>query len=187
MLHSFEFIGMVLSMIGAWYAIGTNHKENLEAKGKGFMFFALSNLSMMIFAYIAGFYALMIQMFIFNISSVLGLYKFNTKKVSIPIISLAIVVWITIIYQLVYHSHISLESMNITEVSAAIIAIIGAYVYLSKQKFWINVAFICYFVADILYVYVAYEKEFIFFGILSAFFVFTSTRGAYYVNFKKTK
>jgi len=182
-----EFIAMVLSMAGSWYAIGTDHKKNKNAKGIGFALFSLSNFAMMFFAFYAELYALLVQMFIFNVSSLFGVYRFTKKEISYPIIAFGLLVWIFLSYSLFNMESIPFEEISTLELIAAVIAVIGVYSYLSKEKKLINLAFICYFVADILYVFVAYKSGHLFFGILSAFYIFSSMKGFFAFNNIKIK
>jgi hypothetical protein len=73
--------------------------------------------------------------------------------------------------------------MNPLDTIAATIAIIGSFILKSHDlNFRLN-AFIAFFIADVLYVYVGYNHGMYFFMIQSAFFLYTSFEG--YLNTKK--
>ena len=60
---------------------------------------------------------------------------------------------------------------------ASIIAIIGSFLLSSHNHVIRSYAFICFFIADVIFVYIGYTNTFYFFMIQSAFYLYTSLKG----------
>lgn len=173
MVEFFEFIAMFFSMLGAFYMSRGTHTMI-----KSFMAFGISNMLLIIVSLEMGMMALLVQMMFFWYASYTGLVKFGVDKDTLNII--------TGFFAIGVIAFMDLRNMQFQitpiEVIAAMMAITGAIIikYNSQRK---N-AFILYFVADILYVYIAVSHGLLWFGIQSAFFIYTSAAG-YIREYKK--
>lgn len=175
MIEVLEFVAMIFSMLGAFYMSRGTHTMI-----KSFMAFSVANMLLIIVSLQLGLGALFVQMIFFSYASYSGLIKFGVRK---DLLLLVLAIYLVL---LSLFSDISNWKFEITliEVIAATMAIAGAIIikYNSQRK---N-AFILYFLADILYVYIAINHNLMWFGIQSAFFIYTSMVG--YINeYKKEK
>lgn len=171
-----EFLGMVFSMLGAFY-MSRDYNKDPRHMEKAFGFFLISNVSMIMLSAALLMIPLLIQMGLFMITAYNGLIKNrpDLKKMVliVPIVTFSIGTALFI-------SNMQKEmSLHITmiEVLAAAIAIYGSHI--AKEEIYNKriLSFILFFVADILYIMIAYEKGLLFFGIQSAFFLYTSLSG----------
>lgn len=174
MVELFEFVAMGFSMLGAFYMSRGSH-----AMIKSFIAFGVSNMLLIIVSLEMGMMALLIQMMFFWYASYTGLVKFGVDKDTLSII--------TGFFAIGVIAFMDLRNMQFQitpiEVMAAIMAITGAIII--KHDSQRKNAFILYFVADILYVYIAISHGLMWFGIQSAFFIYTSAAGYIKENTKE--
>ncbi len=171
-----EFFGMVFSMLGAFFMSRDFNKDPRHME-KAFAFFMISNVSMIMLSAALLMIPLLIQMGLFMITAYNGLIK-NRPDLKrylflIPLVTFTIG---AILFSNNLGGDIKLEITAI-EIIAAAIAIYGSHI--AKEEIYNKriISFILFFVADILYVIIAYEKGLVFFGIQSAFFLYTSLSG----------
>lgn len=171
-----EFLGMVFSMLGAFY-MSRDFSKDPRHMEKAFLFFLISNISMIMLSAALLMIPLLIQMSLFMITAYNGLIK-NRPDLKKLVILVPVITFIIGAILLVSNlqKNISLE-ITIIEVLAAAIAIYGSHI--AKEEIYNKriLSFTLFFIADILYVMIAYEKGLVFFGIQSAFFLYTSLSG----------
>lgn len=171
-----EFLGMVFSMLGAFY-MSRDYNKDPRHMEKAFGFFLISNVSMIMLSAALLMIPLLIQMGLFMITAYNGLIKNrpDLKKMVliVPIVTFSIG---TALFISNMQKEMSFH-ITIIEVLAAAIAIYGSHI--AKEEIYNKriLSFILFFVADILYIMIAYEKGLLFFGIQSAFFIYTSLSG----------
>lgn len=171
-----EFLGMVFSMLGAFY-MSRDYNKDPRHMEKAFSFFLISNVSMIMLSAALLMIPLLIQMGLFMITAYNGLIK---NRPDLKRVVLIVPVITFIIGAFLFITNMQKEmSLHITiiEVLAAAIAIYGSHI--AKEEIYNKriLSFILFFVADILYVMIAYDKGLLFFGIQSAFFLYTSLSG----------
>jgi len=170
----FELIGMVFSMIGAYLSSSTSKKD--EKMILAYASFLVSNVAMYFMGILEGMLPLLIQIVFFMFSAINGITVLTRNIIlSKTLYILMALIFVLSIYiiglrDIEFKFHIS-----VIESFAAIIAIIGSF--LLAYKDYRRNAFLMFFVADILYAYIAYERGLNFFLIQSVFFWFTSLRG----------
>lgn len=171
-----EFLGMVFSMLGAFY-MSRDYNKDPRHMEKAFSFFLISNVSMIMLSAALLMIPLLIQMGLFMITAYNGLIKnrpdYKKFLFLIPLVTFTIG---SILLTINLGNNIKLE-ITITEVLAAAMAIYGSHI--AKEEIYNKriLSFILFFVADILYIMIAYDKGLLFFGIQSAFFLYTSLSG----------
>ncbi len=171
-----EFLGMIFSMLGAFY-MSRDYNKDPRHMEKAFTFFLISNVSMIMLSAALLMIPLLIQMGLFMITAYNGLIK---NRPDLKRVVLIVPVITFIIGAFLFITNMQKEmSLHITiiEVLAAAIAIYGSHI--AKEEIYNKriLSFILFFVADILYVMIAYDKGLLFFGIQSAFFLYTSLSG----------
>lgn len=171
-----EFLGMVFSMLGAFY-MSRDYNKDPRHMEKAFSFFLISNVSMIMLSAALLMIPLLIQMGLFMITAYNGLIK---NRPDLKRVVLIVPVITFIIGAFLFITNMQKEmSLHITiiEVLAAAIAIYGSHI--AKEEIYNKriLSFILFFVADILYIMIAYDKGLLFFGIQSAFFLYTSLSG----------
>lgn len=168
-----EFVAMGFSMLGAFYM-----SKGVQTMVKSFAAFGLANMLLIVVSLHIGLLPLLIQMVFFGYASYSGLIKFEIDKLLLRSI---VVIYIIALYFIIDIREMTFE-ITLIEVIASTMAIVGAIIikYNSQRK---N-AFILYFLADVLFVYIAYTHNMLWFGIQSAFFIYTSFAG-YMREYKK--
>ena len=68
---------------------------------------------------------------------------------------------------------------NIFDIVAATMAIIGSFLLRTKNESVKIIAFTLFILADLLYAFIGYDKNMLFFMTQSIFFLFTSSYGIY--------
>jgi hypothetical protein len=171
MILYLEFIGMVLTMTGA-FLITTK-----KLRFWGFTAFISANYIMFAFASMKGLVPLQIQMIIFFFVTIPALkaYSQNWKKVKKNLILTSIIYIILMVKFLEYK--VSITSIPTIEIMAALTAITGSFLQKYKKKEIRIISFSLFFIADVLYVAISIELGMLFFGIQSLFFWYTSAKG----------
>ncbi|MGM0519529.1 MAG: hypothetical protein ACQERD_07785 [Campylobacterota bacterium] len=189
-----EIIGAIFSIIGA-FLMSRSSKHNTRPIYWGFVSFFVSNLALLTFFTLVGKVPVIIQMILFFITAIIGIYKLtNSRLRDSLIISLIVLVYIFALLKTVVPNMANIDfSVLPLDLTAASIAILGSYLLSSHNHKIRGYAFICFFVADVIFVYIGYINSFYFFMVQSIFYLYTSVRG--YVNtmreeidkFKKVK
>lgn len=182
-----EAIGAVFSILGA-FLMSRSTKVNQRPLYFAFISFLISNLALFAFFLLEGKIPMIIQLLFFYVGAFLGI----VKKSQNPQRDFKILNFITIFYVIVLAFITYIKGIgNITfevlllDSSAATMAIIGNFLLSSRSHIKRSYAFILFFLADILYVYVGYTNSFYFFMIQSFFFLYTSISG--YMNTMKAE
>lgn len=173
-----EATGAIFSIAGA-YLMSLSSKENTRPLYYGFISFFISNLALLTFFVLNGKVPVIFQMILFFITAILGIYKLTkNKKRDVSIIS-----GILFIYSLILVFTIlpSIENIDFNilfiDSTASLIAILGSFLLSSPNHIVRSYAFICFFVADVIFVYIGYSNAYFFFMIQSMFFIYTSLKG----------
>ena len=170
-----EFLGMVFSMLGAFYMSRNSEKNPLTMLNAGIMFL-IANIFMIFVAIQNNLNALGIQMVLFYMSSVLIIYSYKKDKRTLVVLSLLSIVIFTLIIKNLNFNIVESFKFGL-DFYAASMAITGSFILKSKNERIKIVSFILFFVADALYAYIGYQKSMPFFTIQSLFFLITSSYG----------
>lgn len=179
-----EAIGAIFSIIGA-YLMSRSTKANTCPIYWGFVSFFISNLALLTFFTLKGKVPVIVQMILFFVTAVLGIYKLtNERKRDVSLISIVLFIYLFVLYLKVLPnmSNIDFTVLPIDLIASAI-AIYGSFLLSSKNHKTRGIAFICFFVADVIFVYIGYTNAFYFFMIQSIFYLYTSAKG--YTNTMK--
>lgn len=184
LLQFLEFLGMVFSMAGA-YLMSRDSRKMPNHLYLAFISFGISNIFMIVVSLYHGVTPLLIQMALFATSSYMGIIsQSNNFQRDKNIMTSVIVIYSLAMIMVYNYANITFHfDFTLADTTAAIIAIAGSFVLKSHDlDFRLN-AFIAFFVADVIYVFVAYDHGMYFFMTQSAFFLYTSIEG--YRNTKK--
>ena len=175
-----EATGAIFSIAGA-YLMSLSSRENIRPLYFGFISFFISNLALMTFFVLNGKVPVIVQMILFFITAILGIYKLTKDKKR----DVIIICGILFIYSLVLIFSILPKIGNIDfsilpiDFLASLIAIVGSFLLSSHNHLIRSYAFICFFLADIIFVYIGYTNTYFFFMMQSMFFIYTSAKGYY--------
>ena len=97
-----EAIGAVFSIIGA-YLMSNSTKNNLRPIYWGFVSFFISNLALLTFFTLTGKVPVIIQMILFFVTAVLGIYRLTlNRKRDVSMISVILTIYIFLFYYFFY-------------------------------------------------------------------------------------
>lgn len=175
-----EATGAIFSIAGA-YLMSLSSKENTRPLYFGFISFFISNLALLTFFVLNGKVPVIIQMILFYITAILGIYKLTkNKRRDVFIISIILIIYSLILIFIILPKIENIDfNILIIDLIASLIAIIGSFLLSSPNHIIRSYAFICFFVADIIFVYIGYTNAFYFFMVQSVFFIYTSSKGYY--------
>ncbi|MGA1931246.1 hypothetical protein ACH5BF_00780 [Arcobacter sp. YIC-464] len=179
-----EAIGAVFSIMGA-YLMSRSTKGNTRPIYWAFVSFFVSNLALLTFFTLSGKVPVIIQMILFFVTAVLGIYKLtNQRQRDVSLITLILGIYLFLLYKMVLPnvSNIDFTILPIDFI-ASFIAIFGSFLLSSHNHKIRGIAFICFFIADVIFVYIGYVNAFYFFMVQSIFYLYTSTKG--YMNTMK--
>lgn len=173
-----EAIGAVFSIYAA-YSMACSTKVNTRPLYIAFICFFISNLALLTFFFLSGKVPIIIQMLLFFATSILGIYKHTkNKKRDVSLISFIVLLYLSV---LILNDVLDFKNTNfevvLIDFIASSIAIIGSYLLSSHNYKLRGIAFICFFVADVIFVYIGYENAYYFFMIQSTFYLYTSVKG----------
>lgn len=173
-----EAIGAIFSILGA-YLMSLSSKDNTRPLYFGFISFFVSNLALLTFFTLTGKVPVIIQMILFFVTAVLGVYRLtNSKKRDSLIMSFILTIYIFVLFKTVVPNMGDIDfSILPIDFIASFIAIFGSFILSSKNHIIRGYAFICFFVADVIFVYIGYTNAFYFFMVQSAFYLYTSVKG----------
>jgi len=178
-----EFNGMLFALLGAIY-MSRNQTTYKNTMLYAFSFFTFSNMSMLIVAYEHNMLPLVIQQILFFTGAIIGV-KLQMKNVLSlekylkynKIFNIILFVYISLLILFVSSNSIDFSFvMDNIEIFAAILAIIGNFL-LPRELYLARIAFQLFIIADILYVFIAYEHNMYFFLVQSLFTVYTAYKG----------
>ncbi|QKF67445.1 putative membrane protein [Arcobacter venerupis] len=173
-----EAIGAIFSILGA-YLMSLSGKGNTKPLYLGFICFFVSNLALLTFFTLTGKIPVIIQMILFFVTAIIGIYKLTqNRKRDVQIISFVLVIYILIfIFTVVPNMAQTDFKILLVDFIASLIAITGSFLLSSHNHVIRSYAFICFFVADVIFVYIGYTNAFYFFMVQSAFYLYTSLKG----------
>lgn len=174
-----EAFGAIFSILGA-YLMSLSTKHNQRPLYFAFISFLCANLSLFAFFLFQGKVPMIIQLVFFYWGAFLGVVRKSddSKRDFKILISISIVYFSILLISLYFKSisSIDFEILPIDSV-ASFMAIIGNFLLSSKCHIRRSYAFILFFLADLLFVYVGYANAFYFFMAQSTFFLYTSVNG----------
>lgn len=179
-----EALGAIFSIMGA-FLMSRSTKTNTRPLYFAFVSFFISNLALLTFFTISGKIPIIIQMILFFATAILGIYKhtYNKKRDSIVMSAiLSIYLLLLLFYVVPLMKNINFEILPI-DTLASFLAIYGSFLLSSHKHIVRGYAFICFFVADVFFVYIGYENAYYFFMAQSIFYLYTSSKG--YANTMK--
>lgn len=174
-----EAFGAIFSIMGA-YLMSLSTKTHQRPLYLAFIAFFTSNLCLFAFFLFAGKVPILIQILFFYVGAFMGVIKKSEhKKRDAKILSAVSIVYVlilTISLSIIPMQSIGFEVLPLDSLAASM-AIIGNFLLSSSSHLRRSYAFILFFLADVLYVYVGYSNGFYFFMIQSFFFLYTSVNG----------
>ena len=173
-----EAFGAVFSIVGA-YMMSLSSKNDTKPLYIGFISFFISNLALLTFFILNGKVPVIIQMILFFITAIIGIYKLTSNRSrDIKIMSLVLFVYSILLVLFIFPNigEVNFEILFIDFI-ASFIAILGSYLLSSHKHIIRSYAFICFFIADLIFVYIGYTNSFYFFMIQSIFYLYTSSKG----------
>lgn len=179
-----EILGAIFSILGA-YLMSLSTKSNTKPIYFAFVSFFISNLSLLTFFTLSGKVPVIIQMILFFVTAILGIVRLTAnKKRDITLMSIILFIYLIFLNSYVFSNikEINFEILPIDFIASSI-AILGSFILSSNNHVIRSYAFICFFLADLLFVYIGYVNSFYFFMIQSMFYLYTSTKG--YMNTMK--
>ncbi len=173
-----EAIGAIFSILGA-YLMSLSGNGNTKPLYLGFICFFVSNLALLTFFTLTGKIPVIIQMILFFVTAIIGIYKLTqNRKRDVQIISFVLSIYILIFIFTVLPNMAQTDfKILLVDFIASLIAIIGSFLLSSHNHVVRSYAFICFFVADVIFVYIGYTNAFYFFMVQSAFYLYTSLKG----------
>jgi uncharacterized membrane protein YhhN len=178
MMIILEAFGAIFSILGA-YLMSLSGNGNTKPLYFGFVCFFVSNLALLTFFTLTGKIPVIIQMILFFVTAIIGIYKLTqNRKRDVQIISFVLVIYILIFIFIVVPNMAQTDfKILLVDFIASLIAIIGSFLLSSHNHVVRSYAFICFFVADVIFVYIGYSNAFYFFMVQSAFYLYTSLKG----------
>jgi uncharacterized membrane protein YhhN len=178
MMIILEAIGAIFSILGA-YLMSLSGNGNTKPLYLGFICFFVSNLALLTFFTLTGKIPVIIQMILFFVTAIIGIYKLTqNRKRDVQIISFVLSIYILIFIFTVLPNMAQTDfKILLVDFIASLIAIIGSFLLSSHNHVVRSYAFICFFVADVIFVYIGYTNAFYFFMVQSAFYLYTSLKG----------
>ncbi|RXJ60019.1 hypothetical protein [Candidatus Marinarcus aquaticus] len=173
-----EAVGAIFSILGA-YLMSTSTKKNTKPLYYGFASFFISNAALLTFFTFKGKIPIIIQMILFFVTAILGIYRHspNMKRdmflVCMACTALALALIKSVVPQI---QEIDFSVLPI-DFAASSLAIFGSYLLSSHRHTLRGYAFICFFIADVVFVYIGYRNAFYFFMVQSMFYLYTSVKG----------
>lgn len=192
----------ILEVLGGATAIVAAYKMSLSGKeGRiylyhAFLLFAISDLFLFAFFLFEGKIPMVIQMIIFGSTALLGIAKTvdyqncsyaKDKRDLFKKATIFIVLYFSIVFgfSFLFESFKTIDfSIVLIDLIASSIAVFGSYMLSSHNHNVRAWAFVMFFIADVIFVYIGFENKFYFFMLQSAFFIYTSSQGFYNIVFK---
>lgn len=179
MVHFLEFYGMIASMTGA-FLMSRDIKKYPRTMYYAFIAFMSSNMALFYVATVTGLVPLMVQMMLFFSSAAIVIVAHSENKSRDQWMLMAsTAIYVSIMAIVFVSSTIKFNfKVEMIDTIAAIIAISGSFAMKSHDNKVKLFAFAGFFLADVLYVYIAIENSLYFFMVQSFFFWYTSIAGA---------
>jgi nicotinamide riboside transporter PnuC len=182
-MFNIEYIASALSIVGAIF-MSFSKRDDLRPLYIAFILFYLSDLFFIYIFLDDSLFPLVFQMFIFLLTALKGIYIISSNKFrDLFFIILSLFVFIYFIFD-INIKDINYD-LNYIEIFASSLAVFGSFLLgsysINKRLF----AFILFFIADFILIYVAYKHELYGFMVQSMFFLITSLYGIYNLKLKK--
>lgn len=180
-----EIIASILSISGS-IMMTRSTSTNTRPLYFAFALFGTSNLFFLFFFTANGIIPIAIQMLIFFISAINGFIKnsVNLKRDIIIVLSILIPYFIFFTFYMIDNMNTNINwTMNPIETFASLLAVIGSFTLSSPNHIRRSYAFIMFFIADSILIYVGYSHSMYAFMFQAMFFIGTSTI-AYYRTMK---
>jgi len=118
-------------------------------------------------------------MILFFITAIIGIYKLTkNRKRDVSIIVIILFIYSSILIFTIIPNINDIDfNVLIIDFIAASIAIVGSFLLSSHKHIIRSYAFICFFLADVIFVYIGYVNAYYFFMIQSLFYLYTSSKG----------
>jgi hypothetical protein len=175
-MFTIEIFASILTIIAAFLMSNSTNTSLFWA----FVLFSFSNVLYFIVSFEHNTFFLLIQVMIFSIVNYIGLierYPLRTSKSlffsSIFLSQIFILALGLIAFDFSFPSSFHVDFI---ELSASVLAVSGSF-YLARSDNFKEFGFFAFFIADVLYIFVALQNDMIPFAIQSAFFIYTSSRG----------
>ncbi|MDX9796325.1 MAG: nicotinamide mononucleotide transporter [Arcobacteraceae bacterium] len=173
-----EAFGAIFSILGA-YLMATSTKINTKPLYYGFISFFISNTALLIFFTLKGKVPIILQMVLFFMTAIIGIYKHTSHKkrdtmlMSMVLLLLGCVLYFSIVPRM---REIDFTVLWV-DLLASSLAIFGSFLLSSHTPKIRGYAFICFFIADVVFVYIGLTNAFYFFMVQSLFYLYTSVKG----------
>jgi len=193
-----EVMGGATAIVAA-YKMSLSGKEGRIYLYQAFLLFGFSDLFLFAFFLFTGKIPMVIQMLIFGSTALLGIIKtidyencFYAKDQN-DLLKKAIL-FIGLYFSFIIGFSFIFDSFNEIDFTivpidllASSIAVLGSFMLSSHSHVIRAWAFVMFFVADVIFVYIGFENKFYFFMLQSAFFIYTSAQGFYNIVFKDSQ
>lgn len=173
-----EAFGAIFSILGA-YLMATSTKINTKPLYYGFISFFISNTALLIFFTLNGKVPIILQMVLFFMTAIIGIYKHTSHKkrdstlMSMVLLLLGCVLYFSIVPRM---REIDFTVLWVDSLASSL-AILGSFLLSSHTPKIRGYAFICFFIADVVFVYIGLTNAFYFFMVQSLFYLYTSVKG----------
>ena len=173
-----EAFGAIFSILGA-YLMATSTKINTKPLYYGFISFFISNTALLIFFTLKGKVPIILQMVLFFMTAIIGIYKHTSHKkrdstlMSMVLLLLGCVLYFSIVPRM---REIDFTVLWVDSLASSL-AIFGSFLLSSHTPKIRGYAFICFFIADVVFVYIGLTNAFYFFMVQSLFYLYTSVKG----------
>ncbi len=173
-----EAFGAIFSILGA-YLMATSTKINTKPLYYGFISFFISNAALLIFFTLKGKVPIIVQMILFFVTAMIGIYKHTSnQKRDITLMTLSLLVLGCVLYFAVVPRMSTIDfTVLYVDTLASSLAIFGSFLLSSHLPKIRGYAFICFFIADVVFVYIGLSNAFYFFTVQSLFYLYTSVKG----------
>jgi len=169
-----EAIGMVLTVLGAFF-MGRDTEKYPTTKLMSGMTFMSANIFMLAVAFYHNLLPMVVQMVLFFSSSALMIYSFTEEKEKVKRIFILLFSTLFVSLSLyLYNAELDYSMPPLIEILTAMIAVLGAYLLMSKDRDVELTAYMFFLIADIMYISIAYDNSMYFFMIQAIFVVGTS-------------
>ncbi|MFA7083958.1 MAG: hypothetical protein WC141_05420 [Arcobacteraceae bacterium] len=173
-----EAFGAIFSILGA-YLMATSTKNNTKPLYYGFISFFTSNMALLLFFTLNGKVPIIIQMVLFFLTAIIGIYKHSENKKRDITLMASVLSFLTIIIYFKILPFVTTIDFTVlwVDLIASFLAILGSFLLSSHTPKIRGYAFVCFFVADVVFVYIGLTNMFYFFTVQSFFYLYTSVKG----------
>lgn len=180
-IFSLEFFGVAFTILGA-LIMSQGYKLMKNYLYFTFSCFLVANMFMLIVATEHGLVPMIIQVLIFWYLAFKGLKEYSENKSRDIVVAIGLFVTVILII-LIEPKNTAIFTMKLLDTVAAGIAITGSYFLISRNGQTRQKAYMLFFVADAMYIYIGYSNQMYWFAGQSTLFLWTSISA--YLNTKK--